>query len=269
MAQEEKKVQTLLDIKTKVEGEARRLAQDKEFRKGIEDSPLEIAKAHDALLLYLLILGMNQLERRLKESIQSLSDGMLLNMEDLRRSLFDTQNRTKTIETALRANITRDDQARNQMLADLANKIGKIESSLDEKMSASFSSSTRSMKETEDHILEPLRSMVRDLADSYKITSRTNLMMTEITRKLNDISADIGAMEEAMRIEMAETLREEMGKATAQGLAKPDQEQVAVLVRSVSELRIKLDSALLLLNEVAKASAEQPKAKKKEKSQEG
>lgn len=272
MPQEEKKVQTLLDIKAKVEGEAKRMAQDKDFRKNIEDGPLNIARTHDALLLYLLILGMNQMERRLRESIQSLSDGMLLNLEEMKRSEYDTQNRAKTIETALRANITREDQARNQMLADLSNRIQKCEASLDEKMSASFSSSSRSLKETEDHMLEPLRNIVRDLADAYKITSRTNLMMTEISRKLNDISADIGAMEEALRIELTETVKEEMGKLSSadpsrQPNVQEHEERLKDITRAVSDLKIKVDSILILMNEMSKESGETVKQRKRDRSQ--
>jgi len=271
MPQEEKRVQTLLDIKAKVEGEAKRMAQDKDYRKSIEDGPLNIARTHDALLLYLLVLGMNQMDRRLRESIQSLSDGMLLNMEEMKRSEYDTQNRTKTIETALRASITREDQARNQLLADLSNRVQKCEASLDEKMSASFSSSSRSLKETEDHLLEPLRNLVRDLADAYKITSRTNLMMTEISRKLNDISADIGAMEEALRIELTETVKEEMGKLSSDASHQPKvqehDERLKEITRSVSDLKIKMDSILILMNEMSKEGGETVKQRKKDRSQ--
>jgi hypothetical protein len=269
--EEEKKVQTLLDVKAKVDGEARKLAQDKDYRRNVEEGPMDVVKGHEVLMLYLVVLAVNQVERRLRESIQSLSDGLLLNVQELRRAVFDIQNRTKTIEVAFRANITRDDSARNQLISELVGKIQKMEASVDEKMSASFSSSTRSLKETEDHILEPLRNIVRDLGDSYKITSRTNLMMTEITRKLNDISADLGAMEEALRIEMIETLKEEIGKSAtgAQGVPSVQAHETKLneITQALLDQKAKIDSLLFLVGELSKQP--EPKSKKKDKPPEG
>ena len=265
MPKEEKKPASVTDVKSKVETEARTLAMDKEKRKTLEDGPLSIVKGHETLLLYLTVIAVSQMERRLRESIQSLSDGMIFNLEELKKAVFDIQSRTKTLEVAFHANITRDDAARTQLLNELTNKLQRLESALDEKMSASFASSMRLIKETEDHLLEPLRNMNRDLADSYKITSRTNLLMTEISKKLNDISADLGAMEEALRLEISEILKEEMGKTGAGDKEDPLRtitSKLNEITQTLIDQKARIDSLLYLVSELSNQaqSRAQPKS---------
>lgn len=243
-------------VAKRLENEIRKIERNRAYRRRIEEGPFGSVKGKDAIMVHLLMMGLDALERRTGSSINSLSDGVMLNLKDLKKVVMDVQSRVKTLETALRAKVSRDDTDREEMLRSLRDRIERCENSIAKMIETSSASTTRAVKAAESSLLEPMRTIGRDVSDSYKISSRTNLLMTELSRKLNDISGDLGAMEDSLRLEVADALKGEMGGSPGEPekvLEKLREHDAGLkqISRSVSGLKSKVDDLSAAAKKIA------------------
>jgi hypothetical protein len=212
-----------------VESEMSRVQKNRELRRQIEEGMYGDVAGRDAVTLYILGRALDRLEARRSREASQVADALVAHLEEQRKLVLQLAARFKPIESRVQEGLEAAARRLEQSVRATNDVVGRLASSSERVREQLEGGALRDLSESNEQFRVAMKDVVRDVTNAFNVSSRTNLMVTELSKKINDLSADISALEQSVRLEVKEATAEAVrGKADDSGRVLRVLEEVRV-----------------------------------------
>ena len=211
-----------------IETELARIQRSKELKRQIEEGMYGDVAGKDAVAVYVLGRAMDRMEQRSLREQAKIADAIVAHLEDQRKQVLQVGARLKTVEEKVAHALTSTTQKVEAAVRGTNDVVGRLAASSEKVREQLEGGALKDLRDSDEQFRGTMKDVVRDVTNAFNVASRTNLMMTELSKKVNDVSADLSALEESLRLEVKE--------ATSEAV-RGHGDDAARILRSLDEIR--------------------------------
>ncbi len=196
-------------LRVEVLKELQTLIDDREFRDRIDRGPIAETKGREHWVLHLLLRAqeLNQAHvdlligtaySNLQARLQAIED-RVQHVESVGESIGEElKTRFDGIEAALGARVAKEI---NEGLGSAGQRIGaELTTNLDEKW--------KPVGESIEAFAQSSHQLTKDLADTYRVSTQSRLLLNENARRIIDLGRDLVALEESLKLALAKVIED-------------------------------------------------------------
>jgi hypothetical protein len=191
-----------------VEAELARIQRSRDLKRQIEEGMYGDVAGKDAVALYILGRALDRMEQRAMKERSKVADAMVAHLEEHRKQLLQLASRIKAVEEKVAHGLASATQRLETAARATSDVVGRLAASSSKVQEQLEGGALKDLRESDEQFRETMKDVVRDVTNAFNVASRTNLMVTELSKKVNDVSADISALEESLRLEVKEATGE-------------------------------------------------------------
>ncbi len=196
-------------LRVEVLKELQSLIDDKGVRDRLDRGPIAETKGREHWVLHLLLraqelsqghvdLLVGAAYSNLLARLQTLED-RLQRIEGIEQSLGDElKSRVEGIETTLTGRVA-------QQVSDSVEAAGRR---LNDGLASNLDAKWKPVGESIEAFASSSHQLTKDLADTYRVTTQSRLLLNENARRMTDLGRDLVALEESLKLALSKVLEE-------------------------------------------------------------
>ncbi|HKS59315.1 MAG TPA: hypothetical protein VJS68_00885 [Thermoplasmata archaeon] len=199
-------------LRMEVLKELQQLIDNREARDRLERSPLAETKGKEHWVLHLMLRAFDAERSHVDTLISSAYSNLLARFSAVEDRVGRLEEFQTNLDHEIRARFdSLDTSLAGRIETGLTGGTQKIVTDLTKSLSDNLDTKWKPVGESIETFAQGSRQILKDVADTYRVSTQTRLLLNENARRMTDLGRDIVALEESLKLVVAKTIEEAFG----------------------------------------------------------
>ncbi len=196
-------------IRTEVLKELQAILENRDQRERLDRGPLAETKGREHWVLHLLLRAFEQEQAHVNSLVGTAYSNTLARFQALDDRLARMEELQTTVENDFRARFdTLEGNLVQQLQRGIDSSVQQMTSGLTTAMNENLDRKWKPISESVETFAQGSKQILKDVADTYRASTQTRLLLNENARRITDLGRDLLALEESLKLVVAKTLEE-------------------------------------------------------------
>ncbi|MGC2288871.1 MAG: hypothetical protein WA688_03330 [Thermoplasmata archaeon] len=196
-------------IRTEVLKELQAILENRDQRDRLDRGPLAEVKGREHWVLHLLLRAFEQEQAHINTLVGTAYSNTLARFQALEDRLARIEELETTVESDFRGRFdSLEGNLVQQLQRGIDSSVQQMTSGITAAMNDNLDRKWKPISESVETFAQGSKQILKDVADTYRVSTQTRLLLNENARRITDLGRDLLALEESLKLVVSKTLEE-------------------------------------------------------------